>query len=232
MNVNDEAAPPGAMINRAAWARIVPFLLFLAFIALGDLLERQHVSLQALRWLYPLQFLTVAASLALYWRHYTELHQWDVRWRDVLAAIVVGVLVFIVWIHLTASWMTFGTPRGYNPSDGAGINLTLLVFRLAGAALLVPIMEELFWRSFLLRWIDRTDFLLLDPRAVSLRALVISIVLFGVEHQLWFAGIVAGIAYSALYVRCRTLWISILAHAVTNGLLGCWIVATHRWEFW
>jgi CAAX prenyl protease-like protein len=232
MNANDDTAPPGAIFNRAALARIVPFLIFLGFIALADVLERQHVSVQALRWIYPFQFLTVTAALALYWRQYTELHTFDLDWPKALLGIAVGVIVFLLWISLTAGWMSFGTPRGYNPTDGGDINLVLVIFRLAGAALLVPVMEELFWRSFLLRWIDQTDFSALDPRAVSVKALVISIVLFGVEHQLWLAGIVAGIAYSALYVRCRTLWICILAHAVTNGLLGCWIVATSRWEFW
>jgi CAAX prenyl protease-like protein len=232
MNVNDEAAPLSAIFNRAAMARIVPFLIFLGFIALADLLERQQVSAAALRWIYPVQFLSVGACLALYWRHYTELHTLDLNWVTALIAIGTGVLVFVLWISLTAGWMTIGTAHGYNPTDHGEFNLTLLAFRLAGAALLVPVMEELFWRSFLLRWIDRTDFSALDPRAVSVKALAISIVLFGVEHQLWLAGIVAGIAYSALYVRYRTLWIAVLAHAVTNGLLGCWIVATHRWEFW
>ena len=232
MNVNDEAAPLSTLFNRAALARIVPFLVFLGFIALADLLERQHVSVHALRWLYPVQFLTVAACLAYYWRDYTELHSFDLSWRQAALGIVVGIVVFVLWISLTAGWMTLGTPRGYNVLDQGDINWTVLVFRFAGAALLVPLMEELFWRSFLLRWIDHTDFSAFDPRAVSVKALAISIVLFGFEHQLWLAGIVAGIAYSALYVRCRTLWISILAHAVTNGLLGCWIVATHRWEFW
>lgn len=232
MNVNDEAAPLSTLTNRAALARIVPFLVFIGFIALADLLERQHVSLQTLRWLYPVQFLAVAACLVYYWRDYTELHGFAVTWRQAMMGIVAGLLVFVLWINLTADWMTFGTPRGYNVMDQGELNITLLVFRLAGAALLVPLMEELFWRSFLMRWIDHTDFSALDPRVVSTKALIISIVLFGVEHQLWFAGIVAGIVYSALYVRCRTLWISILAHAVTNGLLGCWVVATQRWEFW
>jgi CAAX prenyl protease-like protein len=232
MNVNDETAPLSALFNRAALARIVPFLIFLGFIAVADVLERQHVGAAALRWLYPAQFLATAACLALYWRHYTEIHTFDLGWRQAALAIVVGALVFVLWISLTASWMRIGSVRGYDVTDAGELNLVLLAFRLAGAALLVPLMEELFWRSFLLRWIDQADFSALDPRAVSVKALVISIVLFGFEHQLWLAGIIAGIAYSALYVRCRTLWISILAHAVTNGLLGCWIVATHRWEFW
>jgi CAAX prenyl protease-like protein len=49
---------------------------------------------------------------------------------------------------------------------------------------------------------------------------------------LWLAGIVAGAAYSVLFMRHRTLWSPILAHAVTNGLLGMWVVATGNWSYW
>jgi CAAX prenyl protease-like protein len=56
--------------------------------------------------------------------------------------------------------------------------------------------------------------------------------LFGIEHNLWLAGIVAGAAYGFLYVWHRTLWSPILAHALTNGLLGAWIVYTGNWTYW
>jgi CAAX prenyl protease-like protein len=96
----------------------------------------------------------------------------------------------------------------------------------------VPVMEELFWRSFVLRWIDQPDFLRLDPAQAGLRGFVISVVLFGFEHNLWLAGIVAGVAYSVLFMRHRTIWSPILAHAVTNGMLGVWVVMTGEWSYW
>jgi CAAX prenyl protease-like protein len=93
-------------------------------------------------------------------------------------------------------------------------------------------MEELFWRSFLLRWVDRSDFMRLDPRTLSLRALVYCAIPFGLEHNLWFAGILAGLAYGLLYRRTGTLWAPVLAHALTNLLLGLWVVRTGNWQFW
>ena len=93
-------------------------------------------------------------------------------------------------------------------------------------------MEELFWRSFLLRWIDSPDFDSVDPAHISWRGFVVTVILFGFEHNLWLAGIVAGAAYSILYVRYRNLWAPILAHAVTNGVLGLWIISTGNWTYW
>jgi CAAX prenyl protease-like protein len=104
--------------------------------------------------------------------------------------------------------------------------------RWIGAALIVPVMEELFWRSFLMRWIASPRFESVDPRAAGLRALVLSTFVFMLAHTLWLAAIVAGAAYAWLYVRTGKLWTAVIAHAVTNGVLGIWVVYSGRWEFW
>ena len=67
---------------------------------------------------------------------------------------------------------------------------------------------------------------------VGWSAFLITAVLFGFEHNLWLAGIVAGVAYALLYMRTGQLWAPILAHAVTNGLLGVWILVTSNWTYW
>jgi CAAX prenyl protease-like protein len=131
------------------------------------------------------------------------------------------------------SWMTVGEPgKGFDPRDGGQVNVPLALLRLAGAALVVPVMEELFWRSFVMRWIDKPAFLALSPAAVSLKALLLSSAVFGFEHHLWFAGIVAGLAYGWLYRVSANLWVPVIAHAVTNGLLGIWVLSTQSWQFW
>jgi CAAX prenyl protease-like protein len=108
----------------------------------------------------------------------------------------------------------------------------LIVVRIFGAAAVVPVMEELFWRSFVQRWIDRQDFLLLAPADVSLRALLFASLAFGFEHGQWLAGIIAGLAYGWLYRRSGSLWPPIMAHGLTNLLLGVWVVSSGQWQFW
>ncbi len=220
------------MFNRAAWLRILPFAAYLAFIVIGDVLERLGVPQDALRWLYPAKIALVALLLALSWRQYQELSRFHLSLLHALTALAAGVLVLVLWISLDASWMVVGSPSGFDPRVEGRIDWLLVAIRIAGAALVVPVMEELFWRSFLMRWVDAPDFESVAPSQVTIKSFVITVVLFGVEHNLWLAGIVAGAAYSLLYMRHRNLWSPILAHAVTNGLLGVWVVRTGNWSYW
>jgi CAAX prenyl protease-like protein len=221
------------MLNRAAWVRILPFAAYMLFIVVQDVLERLGFSSAALRWLYPLKIGIVALLLAFFWRQYAELrHTRPGPSVASLAAVAAGVIVLVLWISLDAGWMIVGSAPGFDPRVDGHLDWAWIAVRIAGAALVVPVMEELFWRSFLMRWIEQTDFEKVDPRQIGLKGFVITIVLFGFEHNLWLAGIVAGAAYSALFMRHRTLWSPILAHAVTNGLLGVWVVSTGSWSYW
>jgi CAAX prenyl protease-like protein len=218
--------------DRAALVRILPFGAYLAFFLVGDLLARFGVDAASLRWLYAVKVALVAGLLALFWREYSELKVKPMGMPVVLTALAVGVAVFFLWINLHAGWMVIGTSAGFDPRNGGVLDWPLVAVRIAGAALVVPVMEELFWRSFVLRWIDKPDFLSLDPAQAGLRGFCISVLLFGFEHNLWLAGIVAGVAYSVLFMRHRTIWSPILAHAVTNGMLGAWVVMTGSWSYW
>jgi CAAX prenyl protease-like protein len=202
------------------------------FVFVLDMLERAGVDAASLRWLYPLKIGAVMLVLALFWRQYDELAQWRLSVGAALAAIVTGLIVLLLWLSLKADWMIIGTSSGFNPLTNNAIDWPLVAIRIAGAALVVPIMEELFWRSFLLRWIVTADFKTVEPSQATMKSFVFSSVLFGFEHNLWLAGVVAGIAYSVLYMRHRTIWSPILAHAVTNGFLGAWIVCTGSWSYW
>lgn len=220
------------LFSHGAWVRIVPFAAYLFFIVLADVLDRMGVAASSLLWLYPLKIALVALSLALFWRHYAELRHVRLSSTQTLTAIATGVLVLILWVSLDAGWMIFGSPTGFDPHRQGQIDWLLVAIRIAGAALVVPVMEELFWRSFLMRWIHAPEFEKVEPSQLGFKSFIVTVLLFGFEHNLWLAGIVAGAAYSLLYMRHRTLWSPILAHAVTNGLLGIWVVRTGNWSYW
>ena len=171
--------------------------------------------------------------LAVFWRQYTELRQ-PLAWRDAWTSLAVGFVVFVVWISLDVPWATFGGERtGFAPAvPGGGIDWPLAIPRLAVLIAVVPVMEELFWRSFLMRWIDARDFLALDARRVSGMAIALSSGLFAVEHSMWLAGLTAGLAYAGLYMTTNNLRAPVLAHAVTNATLGLWILTTGSWHLW
>lgn len=213
-------------------ARALPFGLFLVFLALQSEAASLFPGLDP-RWLYPIRVASVALLLWYYRAQYRELLvRPDLRWVGLISPLL-GALVFVLWINLDFGWLNLGDGTGFDPRDATGaIQWQLALPRLLGASLVVPLMEELFWRSFLLRWIDKHDFLDLEPARISLRALLISSVVFGVEHSLWFAGIIAGLAYGWLYRASGNLWAPIVAHATTNLMLGVWVLMTGAWVFW
>jgi hypothetical protein len=221
--------------HRASLARILPFALYIGFLAAMPLIADALPGFDR-RWLYAVQIGTVLLALAWSAREYVELRfvpsLAPTQWLGTAAA---GVVVFILWISLDLPWMKLGADgtAGFDPRDAAGAVIwPLALVRVLGAALVVPVMEELFWRSFVMRWIDNPKFLAVMPAAISLRALLLSSLVFGVEHDLWLAGIVAGLAYGWLYMRSGNLWSPILAHGVTNLLLGIWVLNTGNWQFW
>lgn len=223
-------------LSRPIVVRALPFVLFLVFILMRNLLGDWAPGAIDIRLIYPVKIVLVGGLLVYLARDYTELwrmpssHTWLWLWAP-----LAGAAVFVLWINLDQGWLKLGNggftydPR--NPQTGQ-IQWSLAAFRLAGATVVVPVMEELFWRSFLMRWIDKQDFLTLAPAAVSFRAVAFSSLLFGFEHNLWFAGILAGLAYAWLYRASGSIWPPIVAHAVTNGLLGIWVLSTGNWQFW
>ena len=221
--------------GRAAFVRIVPFLVFMAL--LGARAAVPHVPVGGLdgRWLYGASVLSVGGLLLLWRREYGELarQQWPDA-REAALAVVVGLAVFALWIVLDAPWMTLSPPAApFRPVDAQGrLDAPLIAVRWLGASLLVPVMEELFWRSFLMRWLQGAPFTGVDPRRVGLRAVLLSTFVFTLAHTLWVAAVMAGLAYAWLYRRTGRLWVPVLAHAVTNGVLGVWVVATTNWAFW
>jgi CAAX prenyl protease-like protein len=216
-----------------ALARVIPFAIYIAFL-IGESLLPHDTSSFDVRWLYAVKVACVAIALGLLWNRYTELRNPPkTRAAAWVVSLAVGVVIFAVWIPLDQPWALLGSPSGWNPTDATGaINWGLAVVRLLGAIAVVPIMEELFWRSLVLRWIRNTDFLGVAPAHVSAMALIVSSALFGLEHHEWLAGVIAGLAYAGTYMRTGDLWCAVVAHAVTNFLLGVWVLHTGQWQFW
>lgn len=221
-------------IRPSALARCAPFAVFMLLLAARGSLPGQAGFDP--RWLYAVSVVATAAVLAWFWRDYGELARANApSGREVLLGAATGLVVFALWIHLDAAWMQIGTPTApFTPlaADGSGIDWPLVAVRWIGATLLVPVMEELFWRSFLMRWIQSPTFEAVEPRRVGLKAVVLSTFVFMLAHTLWLAAIVAGLAYAWLYRRTGKLWVAVIAHGVTNGALGVWVVATGNWAFW
>ena len=222
-------------LSRAAVARTLPFAAFMLLLILRGALPADGFGGLDPRWVYGVAVLVVGALLAYFWREYGELvaQTWP-SVSEAALAVGVGMVVFALWIHLDAAWMTIGSPSAsFLPLDPQGqLIWPLVMVRWIGAALIVPVTEELFWRSFLMRWIQNPQFESVLPQRVALKAIVLSTFVFVLAHTLWLAAALAGLAYALLYVRTGKLWVPVIAHAVTNAALGVWVVRTGQWAFW
>ena len=221
--------------HRSALARITPFVLFMALLIARGQAPADGAWGFDPQWLYGLSVVAAGAALAFFWREYGELARQTLPdGREALLAAAAGALVFVLWINLDAPWMTIGTPSApFKPLTANGaIDWLQVAVRFVGAALLVPLMEELFWRSFLMRWLEQPIFQGVVPQRVGLRAIVLSTFVFTLAHTLWLAAAIAGIVYALLYIKTGKLWVAVIAHAVTNATLGAWVVTTASWQFW
>ena len=214
------------------WSRVLPFAAYMAFIGISVLLP-SNTALEL--WLYPIKILVVLSLLIFFWSSYQELQRPIMTTgKEAALAVGVGLVVYVLWVRMDWPWAMQGTPTGYNPfQEGATVGFILAGIRIFGASVVVPLMEELFWRSFLIRWIINPDVFEKVPLGLfSLGSFAATVILFGLEHNLWLAGMMAGAIYNGLLYRTRRLWPCIIAHATTNLTLGIHVLITQEWQWW
>ncbi len=227
-------------LNSATFQRTAPFAMFMAFIAVEEAIRfaaQQHwlnLPVTLLYYLYPVKTVTVGFLLYKFLSCYHELRFQDLwQLRSTVCVVVLGLLTFVIWI--SADWaVTLTPPGGFNPtmlSDGA-VRVVMTAFRFGGAVFVVPLMEEIFWRSFLLRYLVNTDFESIPIGSFTWSSFIISTVLFGLEHHFFVAGMIAGIIYSLIVYKTRSIVQCVLAHAITNLALACYVLYTGKWYFW
>jgi len=213
--------------QRTALPYVLPFGLYLAFLAVQ--------TPERLPWLYPLKTVVVAACLVYFRKAYEELQP-----RFSALAVLVGAVAIVIWIAIDPYYPGLSRLLGGDeptPFDPATIadatrRLVFIVFRVMGAVLVVPVMEELFWRGFLIRWLDNDDFKAVPVGSYSPRSFAITTALFAVEHEQWLAGLVCGALYNGLLYRTRSVTACVIAHATSNALLAGWVLSRGDWSFW
>ncbi len=211
-----------SLLSHPAVPYVLPFAVFLLLTELARWVPN------SLLWVYPLKTIVAGGLLLWFRKTYSE-----IKPEFSLLAITVGIVVFLLWIPLYGGYLLMSEPEIVNPYELAGsLALPWIAIRLLGSSIVVPVMEELFWRSFLLRYLVNPDFRQVPLGTFTASALAISVALFGVEHNQWFAGMVAGLLYTLLLYRTKSLFSCIVAHAVTNFLLGVYVLTTQQWQYW
>jgi CAAX prenyl protease-like protein len=224
--------------RKALFAYAGPFVLFLLGLGLVSLVQKaaggsDHLLLQKPQyWIFPLQALVCGGALIVFWRCYDF-----GSGRVVPLAIAVGIAVFGIWV---SPQMLFGQPprlEGFDPTpfaaDPAAYWATVLA-RFARLVIIVPLVEELFWRGFLQRYLINERFQTVpigQYTHMSFWGVVLGFMLVHSPAD-YPAAVVTGAAYGWLTVKTKTLLAPIVAHATTNLALGLYIMKTGQWGFW
>jgi hypothetical protein len=210
-----------------ALARVAPFAIFLAL----TFCQGKFGATSAY-WFYFAKTL-VGAWLIWEMRPLVSEMRWAFSWE----AIVVGVGIFAVWVGLDPFYphlMKSGT--AWNPDGQFGDNSTFawlfILTRIVGSTFVVPPLEEVFYRSFLYRYLASQNFLSVPMNKFLPLPFFATAAIFGFSHNEWLAGILCGAAYQWLVLRKNRLGDAMTAHAVTNFLLSVWIVWRNAWNFW
>ena len=221
-----------------ALAYVLPFAIYLGMASAA--------TWQPLTSFYPLLYAVQAVVvLAVWWR--LRHHYPAPTGNGMAAAVVVGVLGVIVWIVLSRlgiekrllgflpGWLYSGERTAFHPFEAIDQPVAQWAFiavRVAGLAIVVPLAEEVFWRGFLIRYLIAEDFQRVPLGTYSRFSFVVVTAMFALVHPELLAALVWGAGINVLLYRTKNLWACIVAHGVTNLLLGVYIVATGSWELW
>jgi CAAX prenyl protease-like protein len=210
------------MMKSKAWLPyVVPMGIYMAF-----LLVQTNANLL---WVYPAKVIAVMAALIYFRNTYEEL-----RPGFSLLAVVVGLVAIAIWIGIDSLYPKFGSGAAFDPTTISPLaqRNVFLAFRVVGAVIVVPVMEELFWRAFLIRWLVKEDFKSVPVGTFTGLSFAVTVGMFGAEHTQWLAGLVCGALYNWVYYKRKDVFACVIAHAVSNAALAAWVLARGDWKFW
>jgi CAAX prenyl protease-like protein len=154
----------------------------------------------------------------------------------VVPSVLAGLALCAAWIAIDRGipYPHIGTRTAFDPTTlrGGAWWAPFLAVRLYGLIVMVPVMEEIFWRSFLLRYLTNPDFRRLPMGTFSLSALGVTVAGFSVSHPEWLVAAIASLVFAFWLRRTKSLFAAIVVHATTNAALGAYVLATGAWQYW
>ena len=169
-----------------------------------------------------------------------ELSFHPIHWST---SVLVGAAVFFLWIGpdvlfpgyrrsvLLSNSITGQLHSSLSPQQVQ--SAWILTWRTLRAVVIVPVVEELFWRAWLMRWLIDTNFQRVQLGTYSAFAFWLTAILFASEHgPYWDVGLITGVIYNLWMIRTKSVADCILMHAVTNAILSAYVIATAQWQYW
>ena len=189
---------------------------------------------------YPAAYAAKAAIVAAIMWHYRS--TWSdlrpaPRILDVVLAVALGLIVVALWVGLDGLYPDLpflgGARQAFDPGTlGPAGKWAFVLVRMVGLVLLVPVFEELFWRSFLIRWLIDQEFWKVPIGRVTWMSALISSGVFALAHPEWLPALLTGLAWAGLLAYTGSVSACVISHVVANLVLGLYVVATGAWKFW
>ena len=207
---------------------MLPLALFLAITYAEGQSSANYV------WIYFAKIVVVLG--ALIWAKAT--------WRDIKIepkqiplGVISGLVLFAIWVCIEKAihYPHLGERSAFNPFEkipDVGLRNAFIAVRFFGLALLVPFMEEIFWRSFLLRYASQTNYQDLPIGKFTQAGAAISCVVFAAAHPEWIPAVIFALAMTALVWKTKSIFLCVIAHAVTNLALGIYVITQGAWALW
>lgn len=208
------------------------FIVLLGMTGTGNRPETVSWFALPVYWTYPAQTAICGALVLWFWRDY-EFGPPHKVWF----AVVIGIAVFVIWIAPQQFFGFVSRVNGFDPEvfgQGTPMYWATVIVRFLRLVLVVPLIEEIFWRGFLLRYPISEKFTTVALGTFSWLSFFVVTILFGFAHSRadWVAALICGALYNLVAYRTRSLTSCVIAHALTNLLLGLWIMQTRQWGFW
>ncbi len=202
-----------------AQAILIPFVASASISLVGK------VFFESFDYAYPIKVVITLSIVLYFWKKY------NFRKPDKLPeAVIVGVLVAVSWVLMSPS------DEQLNNNISAALFAMPLwaligwsAFRLLGFWVLAPILEELVFRGYLLSRLSGQEISNTRKPMFSLFALVASSVLFGLLHNAWLVGTIAGLLFAYVRYRSHSITSCIVAHSTANVLVAGWAIHNRNW---
>jgi CAAX prenyl protease-like protein len=242
VRLESPSEPPAKRGPIADLPEILPYLVpIFAYVTLGGVESYlPEVDKQPSPVWYPIAYtvkFALVAAIAWWYRP---------TWKDFrtfpgapafgLAAII-GMVVFVLWVGLDGYYPPL--PGGlahraaFDPGRlSAGFRWAFIVVRMLGLVVLVPVIEELFWRSFLIRWLIDPDFQRVPIGRVTPMAAVVSSALFALAHPEWLPALLTGLLWAWLLWQTKSLGACVVSHVVANLALGVYVIVSGDYQYW
>ncbi len=235
-----EPASTGGSSDARILAYVVPMFAYLGLTALEGYLPQLLGKPDGAATIYPIAYAVKLIVVALLAWHYRSTWN-DFRPRPGAGVIALGVMTGLIvcagWVGLDGHYPTFkflgGSRSAFDPFVLEPVwRWAFLAVRLVGLVVLVPVFEELFWRSFLMRWLIDSEFTRVPVGKVTLLAAGGTSVFFALAHPEWLPALLTGALWAWLLWWTKSLSACLISHVMANLLLGVYVIVTHDWKFW